>query len=61
MNKEMTQDYDAELQELLGIYETHKALTLPIEKGNIWEGYRNLTCLQWISSEGYQVETNADA
>jgi len=58
MTKETRQDYDAQLQELLGIYETHKALTLSIEKGQVWAGHANVTYLQWISSEGTQGATN---
>lgn len=55
-----TRNYDAELQEVLGIYEKHKVLSIAMEKGEMWAEPRQVTCSQWISSEGSQVENNAD-
>lgn len=59
MNK--NRNYDAELQEVLGIYERHKVLSVAIEKGEMWGREGKVISLQWISSEGTQGENDADA
>lgn len=45
-------NYDAELQEVLGIYERYKVVSVATEKGEMWGEQGQVTGVQWISSEG---------